>query len=105
MDRVWHGLPYTLPFLSLGTWRRIMYPQSGRDVPFSIYNYAYRDGFGRETLTWKRDFAATLGRRFDATMIYSARRRRTTDYPATHQLLAVDTDLSVSPPSGMHFRS
>src|SRR5207302_1315095 len=95
MDRVWHGLPYTLPFLSLGTWRRIMFPQSGRDVPFSIYNYAYRDGFGRETVTWNRDFAAPLRRRFDATMIYSDRRGRTVDYLGTHQHLAVDIDLSV----------
>ena len=33
MDRVWHGLPYTLPFLSLGTWRRIMFPERGANVP------------------------------------------------------------------------
>ena len=54
-----------------GTWRRIMFPEQGRDVPFTIENYAYRDGFGRETVTWIRTFATRRRRRFDAYMIYS----------------------------------
>src|SRR5438477_683983 len=105
MERVWHGLPYTLPFLYVGTWRRIMFPQHGRDVPFSVHNYAYRDRLGRETVTWNRDFAAPLRRRFDATMIYSERRGRIVDYLGTHQHLAVDIDLSVDERGGMHVRS
>jgi hypothetical protein len=40
MDRIWHGAPYTLPFLFVGTWRNIMFPESGRNVPFTIQNYA-----------------------------------------------------------------
>jgi hypothetical protein len=105
MERVWHGLPYTLPFLYLGTWRQIMFPQRGRDVPFSIQNYAYRDRFGRETVTWVRDFGPPLGRRFDATMIYSERRGRIVDYLGTHQHLAVDIGLGVDDRGGMHLRS
>jgi len=105
MQRVWHGPPYTLPFLYVGTWRRIMFPQRGRDVPFSIHNYAYRDRFGRETVTWNRDFGAPLRRRFDATMIYSEQRGRIVDYLGTHQHLAVDIDLSVDERGGMHVRS
>ncbi|HYD01163.1 MAG TPA: DUF4166 domain-containing protein, partial [Phycisphaerales bacterium] len=42
MERVWYGRAYTLPFLYVGTWRRIMFPERGRDVPFTIRNYAYR---------------------------------------------------------------
>src|SRR5579862_4907383 len=56
MSRLWHGRPYTLPFLYVGTWRRIMFPEHGRDVPFTIENYAYRDSLGRETVTWLRTF-------------------------------------------------
>src|SRR2546428_13781325 len=66
MERVWHGLPYTLPFLYVGTWRGIMFPQRGRAVPFSIRTYAYRDRSGRETVPGVRDFGPPLGRRFDA---------------------------------------
>ena len=105
MEQVWHGRPYTLPFLQVGTWRRIMFPQHGRDVPFAIHNYAYRDRFGRETVTWNRDFGAPLRRRFDATMIYSDQRGRIVDYLGTHQHLAVDIDLSVDERGGMHIRS
>ena len=71
MERIWHGAPYTLPFLYVGTWRRIMFPEQGRDVPFTIQNYAYRDTLGRETVTWIRTFATGKVRRFDAYMIYS----------------------------------
>ena len=54
MHEIWRGPFYTLPFLMIGTWRNIMFPERGRDVPFEIENYAYRDSFGRETVTWMR---------------------------------------------------
>jgi hypothetical protein len=51
MERLWHGRSYTLPFLCLGTFRRIMFPEQGTNVPFTLENYAYRDELGRETVT------------------------------------------------------
>lgn len=105
MDEVWHGAPYTLPFLSIGTWRRIMFPEQGRGIPFTIANYAYRDRFGRETVTWLRTFATMRSRRFDAYMIHSAERGKIVDYLGTHQHLAVDIDLSVDARGGLCLRS
>lgn len=105
MERVWHGRFYTLPFLHLGTWRRIMFPEYGRNIPFTIENYAYVDGFGRETVTWLRTFQTRRPRRFDAYMIHSAARGRIVDYLGTHQHLAVDIDLSVDPRGGLRLRS
>ncbi len=105
MDRIWHGAPYTLPFLYIGTWRSIMFPEHGRDVPFTIQNYAYRDPLGRETVTWVRTFAARKTRRFDAYMIYSEERGCIVDYLGTHQHLAVDLELSVAPNGGLRIRS
>lgn len=95
MERIWHGRRYTLPFLYVGTWRRIMFPEQGAKVPFTIQNYAYVDRFGRETVTWVRTFETRKKRRFDATMIYSQQRDRIVDYLGTHQHLAVDIHLSV----------
>lgn len=100
MERVWHGLPYTLPFLYVGAWRHIMFPERGADVPFKIENYAYRDRFGRETVTWVRSFRGNLRRRFDATMILSEQRGLIVDYLGTHQHLAVDLHLSVDADTG-----
>src|SRR5262249_7221769 len=66
-----YGRLYTLPFLYLGSWRNIMFPERARQVPFSIENYAFLDPLGRETVTWIRRFATPRPRRFDAYMIYS----------------------------------
>jgi hypothetical protein len=105
MEELWHGAPYTLPFLYVGTWRSIMFPEYGRNVPFTIQNYAYTDPFGRETVTWVRTFAARKTRRFDAYMIYSEQRGCIVDYLGTHQHLAVDLELRVTDSGGLRIRS
>jgi hypothetical protein len=105
MERVWHGPFYTLPFLYVGTWRRIMFPERGVEVPFTVENYAYMDRFGRETVTWLRTFFTNRTRRFDAYMVYSPRRKMIVDYLGTHQHLAVDLELSVEDNGGLRIRS
>ena len=101
MDELWHGRFYTLPFLYVGTWRRIMFPERGRDIPFTIANYAYRDSLGRETVTWIRTFQARKTRRFDAYMILGPGRGKVVDYLGSHQHLAVDLELSVDDRGGL----
>ena len=105
MDEVWKGRPYTLPFLYVGTWRRIMFPETGRNIPFTIENYAFVDDFGRETVSWVRTFESTRTRRFDAYMVYSEARGRIVDYLGSHEHLAVDIDLSVDERGGLRLRS
>ncbi|MGA7672598.1 MAG: DUF4166 domain-containing protein [Nitrolancea sp.] len=106
MEKVWRGRAYTLPFLMIGSWRRIMFPERGHDIPFTIENYAYPDQFGRETVTWIRTFRMpTRTRRFDATMIYSRERGRVVDYLGSHQHLAVDIDFRVDDEGGLCLRS
>ncbi|MBI4492267.1 MAG: DUF4166 domain-containing protein [Chloroflexi bacterium] len=106
MEEVWRGPIYTLPFLALGAWRRIMFPEQGRNVPFTVENYAYVDGFGRETVTWLRTFHLPgRARRFDAYMVYGQQRGRVVDYLGTHQHLAVDIDLWMDEQGGLRLRS
>jgi hypothetical protein len=105
MDEVWRGRLYTLPFLYVGTWRRIMFPEVGRDMPFTIENFAYVDTFGRETVSWVRTFESRRMRRFDAYMIYSEQRGKIVDYLGSHQHLAVDIDLSVDAEGALCLRS
>ncbi|MCH7403506.1 DUF4166 domain-containing protein [Belliella kenyensis] len=106
MQSVWYGKPYTLPFLYMGTWRNIMFPQKGKEIPFTIENYAYKDKFGRETITWVRKYQFPKRvRRFDATMIYSEQRNRIVDYLGTHQHLAVDIEMTVAENGGIKLRS
>jgi hypothetical protein len=107
MDAVWRGRPYTLPFLCLGMWRRIMFPSRGVDVPFTVENYFYIDSFGRETVAWIRNFRFPHGpRRFDAYMIWSEERGCVVDYLGTHQHLAVDIHLEIDQETrGLRLRS
>lgn len=107
MDRIWRGRGHTVPFLRLGTTRNILFPETGTDVPFTIENYAYRDSYGRETVTFVRTFevGGNRRRRFDATMVHSPARQCIVDYLGTHQHVAVDLDLGVDPDGGLVIRS
>lgn len=106
MDDVWRGPWWTLPFLLVGSTRRVLFPTRGRAVPFMISNYAYVDSFGRETITWSRRFKLRRRlRAFDATMILSSSRGAVVDYLGTHQHLAVDIRCSVDDGGGMCIRS
>lgn len=105
MQEVWRGRWWTLPFLLVGSTRRVLFPSRGTDVPFTIANYAYVDRFGRETVTWSRRFR--LRRKigaFDATMINSPTRGMI-DYLGTHQHLAVDIRCSVDEEGAMCIES
>jgi len=80
-------------------------PETGKNIPFTIENYAFVDSFGRETVTWIRTFDSSRRRRFDAYMIYSEERERIVDYLGSHEHLAVDLDLSVDSAGGLRLRS
>jgi hypothetical protein len=105
MDEVWTGPLWTWPFLLVGSWRRIMFPERGRNVPFVIENYAFVDQFGRETVSWIRTFQVHRERRFDAYMILSDARAGIVDYLGSHEHLAVDLDLRVDADGGLRIRS
>ncbi|MBT2533023.1 DUF4166 domain-containing protein [Arthrobacter sp. ISL-48] len=106
-SEVRRGAWWTVPFLRLGAYRNILFPDQGTNIPFSIENYPYIDGFGRPTVTFVRtlELSPVKQRRFDATMIYSAERRGIIDYLGTHQHLATDLILEVLPDNSLHLRS
>jgi hypothetical protein len=94
MSRIRRGPWWVVPFLQIGKLRNILIPDVGQDVPFTIENYPYRDPFGRETVTFVREYRVRRKpSRFDATMILE--NGRVLDYLGTHQHLAVDLDLRV----------
>ncbi|MFC4305938.1 DUF4166 domain-containing protein [Cohnella boryungensis] len=105
MERIWYAKWAALP-LRLGQTRHIMFPRGGTAIPFSIDNYAYRDAYGRETVTWCRKFKFPEAiRSFDATMIYSEDRQKIVDYLGTKQHLAVDLEMTVRDDGGIQIRS
>lgn len=105
MRRIRRGPWWTVPFLQLGRLRNILVPDIGREVPFAIHNYPYRDPLGREAITFVREYDLKgRTRRFDATMV-SARDGGVIDYLGTHQHLAVDLDLTVEDDGSLLLRS
>lgn len=105
MEEIWYAGWAALP-LYIGTIRHIMFPNRGAGVPFRVENYAYRDEWGRETVTWCRSFDFPgIRRRFDATMIYSEQRSRVVDYLGNKQHLAVDLQITAGDNGGIRIRS
>ena len=106
MHRVRRGPWWTVPFLQIGRVRNILVPVMGENAPFTVENYPYRDPFGRETVTFVREYVVN-GKpcRFDATMVWSDEHDGIVDYLGTHQHLAVDLDLAVEPDGSLHLRS
>jgi hypothetical protein len=107
MDRIWRGSAVATPFLRLGSVRHILFAEQGEEVPFTIENYAYQDGYGRETVSFVRTFELGQGRRrrFDATMVYRADRSTLVDYLGTHQHFAVDLRMRADSHGGLWIRS
>lgn len=96
----------TVPFLQLGGHRNILFPDQGKDTPFTIENYPYIDGFGRPTVTFVRtlELPGSERRRFDATMVQS-KNGGIVDYLGTHQHLATDLALEVLADGSLHLQS
>jgi hypothetical protein len=107
MDQIWHGTALVVPFLHLGTLRHILFPEQGVNIPFTIENYAYCDGYGRETVTFIRTFEVRphRRRRFDATMVFSSQRATIIDFLGTHQHFGVALTLSVDRRGGLWIRT
>ena len=104
MTRIRRGPWWVVPFLHIGELRNILIPDVGNDVPFTIENYPYLDPFGRETVTFVREYRVRRKpSRFDATMVLSD--GRVLDYLGTHQHLAVDLDLSVADDGSLRLTS
>lgn len=96
MEKVWTGKWYAKPFLRFGSKRHVLFPEAGADVPFTLTNYAYRDGAGRETVSWIRAFSFPgVTRRFDDTIVYSERQGALVNYLGTHQNIALALRLTV----------
>ncbi|HEY8913534.1 DUF4166 domain-containing protein [Lacisediminihabitans sp.] len=104
MSQIRRGPWWVVPFLYTGKLRNILIPDVGENVPFTIENYPYRDPFGRETVTFVREYRVRRRpSRFDATMILS--NGRVLDYLGTHQHLAVDLDLKVDDDGSLRLTS
>src|SRR5690606_6664643 len=84
----------------------ILVPRSGTGVPFTVENFAYVDGFGRESLGMVRTFTFSPSRRgrFDGTLVGDGP-GRVLNYLGTHQHLAGDMRVRALPDGRLEIRT
>lgn len=94
MRRVDSG-SHVRPLLWLSAQLDLLFPETGRDVPFSVYTRAFEDAKGRPGLTISRAFDLGPGRRFDATFRWDAEHGRLLDFLGRggHFVSALDVDV------------
>ncbi|WP_123537627.1 DUF4166 domain-containing protein [Halosimplex salinum] len=73
-----------LPVLYAMPLRNLLFPESGKDVPFSVTTVGFRDPAGYEALTTRREFQfGERTRRFDSLTVWDAERERLFDFLGT----------------------
>ncbi len=72
---------HVLPVLSLLARANLLFPETGRDVPFTVETVAYRTAGGHPAMTTRREFDfPRRRRRFDSVTVYDERRDRLFDF-------------------------
>ncbi|MGX7680467.1 DUF4166 domain-containing protein [Jatrophihabitans sp. DSM 45814] len=105
MTHLTRGALAARPIALAGRHRRLELPASGADVAYDLANYAYLDTLGRETFAYSRRFhPAGRENRFDDTMIFSENRGCIVNYLGSHQDIAAELQLSVTPDGGIRMR-
>ncbi|MFK7968819.1 MAG: DUF4166 domain-containing protein [Bacteroidia bacterium] len=90
------GNLWVKPFLFLGAPEHVLFPEKGKNIPFVIENYPYRDAQGRESITFVRTFYFPKHiRRFDAYMSWDEERDCVVDYLGRKQRLVTDLHMEV----------
>ncbi|SNS46312.1 DUF4166 domain-containing protein [Rhodococcoides kyotonense] len=96
MEEMTHSPLVPPPMLWLGARRGLFPAGKGRDVPFTIVNYAYVDDIGRETLAFVRRFSfvgAPQG--MNSVMVTPSKPGVAVDYLGFHSDMVVRTTCSV----------
>ncbi|MCA0971162.1 DUF4166 domain-containing protein [Halobacillus litoralis] len=98
--------PLLRPFLQFGVWDHIVFAERGKDVPFTLENFAYEDDDGREKVSWIRRFFFPYSiRGFDASMHYDEESGTIVDDLGKSGKLKVELDLHVTSDGGLFMQS
>lgn len=104
MTRVRNAGWFMAPLLALAQRRHMMMPGQGHQVPFTLRLYAYKDGLGRETVAWLRQFDFPEGRQwFDTFTVLH--RGSLIDWFGTHQQMGSLLTMQPTPQGGFIMRA
>ncbi|MCA0985340.1 DUF4166 domain-containing protein [Halobacillus yeomjeoni] len=98
--------PLLRPFLHLGAMDHFVFGERGKDVPFTLENYAYQTEEGEEVVSWVRRFFFPYSiRGFDAAMRYDQNKHKIVDELGKSGSFHMDIDLHVTPEGGLYMES
>ncbi len=109
MEEMTHSALVPPPILWLGGRRGLFPAGKGRDVPFTVANYAYVDDIGRETLSFVRRFSfVSKPQGMNSVMVTPARTKQAEfalDYLGYRSDMIVETRCSAEPDGGLLLES
>ncbi|TYS67751.1 DUF4166 domain-containing protein [Sutcliffiella horikoshii] len=106
MVKVKTGSPWLKPFLILSARWQFLFPESGKDVPFTIKNTSRSLPSGKTEIYWERTFHfEKISRNFNAYMTIDPKRKVVKDYLGEPHLFYSDLKMSVTREGRMRIRS
>lgn len=96
MHHITGGSKWLYPLWIIGTMCKLVFPERGKNIPFTITNKAYQTDKGTEEVYWERAFQFPKKiRYFNATMSYDAKSHIIKDYLGDPSPLYSDLRLTV----------
>ncbi|MGY4690799.1 DUF4166 domain-containing protein [Salibacterium sp. K-3] len=106
MQKIEGGPTWLLPLLKLGARRKLLFPERGENIPFTIRNTRRTGGNGQEEIYWERIFHFEKNKRyFHAVMSLDKKRNIIKDYLGEPPIVYSDLSFSVSQDGGLHITS
>ncbi|XXM72528.1 DUF4166 domain-containing protein [Lysinibacillus sphaericus] len=106
MSKIETGPAWLKPFFTYAVHRKFLFPESGKDVPFTIKNSCRTLQSGETEVYWERTFFfEEATRHFNAFMTIDSGRGIVKDYLGEPSLFYSDLTLSVSLEGGLLIRS
>jgi hypothetical protein len=106
MSKIETGATWLIPFLKLATRWQFLFPENGKDVPFTIKNTCRSLPTGEAEIYWERTFYfEEVTRYFNAFMTIETKRSVVKDYLGEPSLFYSDLKFAVTPEGRLHISS
>lgn len=99
MHRVWHRPGWIWPMLRLLAVFDIIFPEQGSDITAEMIIEGADTPSGRAAQVWRRSFAFSSPRRFDAIMTFDSHEGRVVEWLRPRNLIEVVWDVAFEPPA------
>ncbi|MBY0223094.1 DUF4166 domain-containing protein [Sporosarcina aquimarina] len=106
MESIQGGPRWLYPLFKLGVRWKLLFPERGQDIPFTIINSSFVNSEGEQQIHWERKFCFPKKMRyFNALMSLDEKRMVVKDYLGEPHLLYADLQFTVSDEGALEINS